>query len=76
MGAATGQAQSLIAGFGLTEREAEVTGLLCLGLDLQMIAGRLHLRHSSVRTYLRNVFEKTGTRRQAELVSLVSRLMP
>jgi DNA-binding CsgD family transcriptional regulator len=60
--------------FGLTDREAEVAGLLAEGLDVAAIAVRLRIRPDTVRTYLKDVLEKTGTHRQAELVALLARL--
>lgn len=59
--------------YGLTAREAELVTLLLDGLDLRDAAERLALRMNTVRTHLREVFHKTGTRRQAELVALVLR---
>jgi len=36
------------------------------------IAAALHLSPATVRTHLRHVFEKTGVRRQADLVKLMT----
>jgi DNA-binding CsgD family transcriptional regulator len=60
--------------FSLTDREAEVASLLAEGLDIASIALRLRIRPDTVRTYLKDVLEKTGTHRQAELVALLARL--
>ncbi len=59
--------------YGLTAREAALVVLLLDGLDLRDAAERLGLAMNTVRTHLRAVFNKTGTRRQAELVSLLLR---
>ena len=63
----------LIQLYGLTAREADLVTLLLDGLDLRDAAERLALSMNTVRTHLREVFNKTGTRRQAELVALVLR---
>jgi DNA-binding CsgD family transcriptional regulator len=60
--------------FDLTDREADVAGLLAEGLGLAAIARRLNIGAGTVRTYLKGAFEKTATRRQAELVALIARL--
>jgi len=59
--------------YGLTAREADLVTLLLDGSDLHDAAERLALSMNTVRTHLREVFHKTGTRRQAELVALVLR---
>jgi DNA-binding CsgD family transcriptional regulator len=59
--------------FGFTDREADVAALLVEGLDLPTICQELRIGQGTVRTHLKRVFEKTGTRRQAEFVALVSR---
>lgn len=59
---------------GLTAREASVACLLALGISPAETATRLRMQPSTVRVHLRTIFEKTGTRRQAELVALLARL--
>src|SRR5262245_417698 len=59
--------------YGLTAREADLVTLLLDGLDLRDAAERLALSMNTVRTHLREVFHKTGTHRQSELVALVLR---
>ena len=59
--------------YGLTGRERALVGLLLEGFDLREAAGRLGVGMNTVRTHLRQVFEKTNTHRQAELVSLLLR---
>lgn len=44
----------------LTDREKQVTGLLMTGLTNRQIAARLGLTESTVKVYLRTVFEKLG----------------
>jgi len=60
--------------FRLTGREAQIAALLLEGFDLKEIAERLNLRIGTARNHLKKVFEKSGTRRQGELVALLSKL--
>ncbi len=60
--------------FGLTQREADVACLIAEGYDLVAIARHLGIRPDTARTYLKDVFEKTGAHRQAELVALFARV--
>lgn len=62
--------------FGLTPAEARLTRLLAEGTSLAEAAERLGLRPETARTRIKVIFEKTGTHRQAELVSLVMRALP
>jgi DNA-binding CsgD family transcriptional regulator len=55
--------------FGLAPREAEVACMLACGASLAGIAADTGLKMSSVRAYLRNVFDKTDARSQAALVA-------
>jgi DNA-binding CsgD family transcriptional regulator len=56
--------------FQLTPAECELTALLAAGHSLRSAAGELAITHESARTYLKRALQKTGTRRQAELVRL------
>jgi DNA-binding CsgD family transcriptional regulator len=58
--------------FDLTPAEAEVALLVLRGQGLQFVADELRVTLSTVRVHLQRVFEKTGTRRQAELVRLLA----
>lgn len=60
----------------LTDREAEVACLLAEGLAPVDIAVRLRIERSTARVHLRSIFEKTGTKRQAELVAFLGHLRP
>ena len=62
--------------FALTDREAAVTCLLAEGAALAEVARHLGMQVGTVRVHLRNIFAKTGTNRQAELVALLGRLRP
>ena len=60
----------------LTDREADVACLLAEGVALVDIAARLRMRRSTARVHLRSIFEKTGTKRQGELVAFLGHLRP
>lgn len=64
-------ARQLRDGFGLTPAEAAVALELIAGDGLRAVANRLGISLGTVRTHLSQVFAKTGTRRQAELVRLI-----
>ncbi len=53
---------------GLSRAEAGVAVALLEGLDAKQVSARLHVSHETVRTHLKRIFEKTRTRRQAELL--------
>lgn len=44
----------------LTDRELQIIGLICEGLDNRCIAARLHLSTKTVRNHLSSVFHKLG----------------
>jgi len=62
---------TLRTAFALTDREVEVAIALAGGLSVADIAKRLRIQVGTTRDYLKSVFEKTGTCRQAELVALL-----
>ena len=61
--------------FGLTSKEALIAAHLASGCELQQIADKQGLARNTVRNHLTNIFAKTGTRRQAELVALLASLV-
>jgi DNA-binding CsgD family transcriptional regulator len=63
--------QWLCEDFGLTPAEAGVAVEVLEADGLQAAAGRLGISLATARTHLAHVFDKTGTRRQAELVRLI-----
>ena len=58
--------------FGLTAAEAKTLRHLVAGDSLQEIAASTGLKLETVRSYIKQVQEKTGCRRQVELIRLVS----
>jgi len=65
------QAEVLRTLYGLTPAEAAVASLLAEGKSVKEIADRTTVRENTVRMHLKKVFDKTGTKRQAELVKIV-----
>jgi DNA-binding CsgD family transcriptional regulator len=61
--------------FGLTYSEARLAAALAGGADLNTLAGRMGLSRDTLRNQLKAVFNKTGARRQAELVAMLSHLL-
>jgi DNA-binding CsgD family transcriptional regulator len=57
--------------FGLTRAEAAVAVEILEADGLQAVVDRLGVSLATARTPLAHVFDKTGTRRQAELVRLL-----
>ncbi|MFD2858134.1 response regulator [Seohaeicola zhoushanensis] len=57
--------------FDLTPTEADVARLVAEGLRRDQVAARLGVSTNTVAFHLRNIFDKTGTRRQADLVALI-----
>lgn len=57
--------------FGLTEAEAELAVALCCGKSLDEAALERGVSVHTTRAQLKNVFIKTGTKRQADLMSLL-----
>jgi DNA-binding CsgD family transcriptional regulator len=59
--------------FDLTSAEAQILHHLILGMDLPSIAKAIGRTRATVKTHVLNIFSKTSTHRQAELVSLFFR---
>lgn len=64
-------AAQIRAKFGLTTREAMFAAEIISGDSIQAAADRLKITRSTARTHLSRIFDKTGTRKQAELVRLL-----
>ncbi|AIO36022.1 transcriptional regulator, LuxR family [Burkholderia cenocepacia] len=63
----------LAATFGLTHREATLATLLARALNLEEAASQMGIGLGTARSYLKQILVKTGTHRQAELVSRLLR---
>jgi DNA-binding CsgD family transcriptional regulator len=61
----------LQAAFGLTEAEARLAALLANGEELRAGAEKLGITYGTARTRLAEIFQKTETRRQAELMKIL-----
>ena len=60
-------------GYGLTAAQARVARLVADGRPPRQIAETLGVSFFTVRAHLAQIYDKTGTGRQAELVSLLAR---
>jgi DNA-binding CsgD family transcriptional regulator len=58
--------------YGLSEREVDVAREVVAGRTLAEIAGSLEVEKETVRSHLKQIFSKTQTARQADLVRLLS----
>ena len=65
-------AGALRTGYGLTTAEAELALALAGGDSLRLVAGRRGVSINTVRNQLSAVFDKTGQRRQQDLVRLIA----
>lgn len=68
--------EHLTAIYGLTPREAKVTSLLAGGSDVDVIASMLTISRETVRFHLKNVFAKTRTHSQRDLVREIVNSLP
>ncbi len=55
----------------LTPAEARLAALLASGISLEKAAEKSNITKHTARTQLKNIFQKTGTHKQTELVKLV-----
>jgi DNA-binding CsgD family transcriptional regulator len=62
----------LIRLYGLSRAEARVAALLGQGMRLEEVGQALGLTYETVRKHLKQIFAKTATDRQAELVRTLS----
>lgn len=63
--------QVLIDLFGLTPTEARVAAILTRGVRPAEAAEELGVSQTTISFHMRNLFQKTGTNRQADLVALI-----
>jgi DNA-binding CsgD family transcriptional regulator len=62
--------------FSLTPAEARLALHLVAGETLRSAAAKLSITYETARTHLKNIFGKTGTCRQAELVIAIVTTLP
>jgi len=55
--------------YDLTTREKQVLGLLVNGLSYKMIAGNMNVGLETVKTHIRNLYEKLDVHNQSEAVA-------
>ncbi|WP_439373039.1 helix-turn-helix transcriptional regulator [Bradyrhizobium sp. DASA03120] len=65
---------SLMEIFGLTRVQAHLARLLVMGKSLKEIAREMNISAGTARNHLKAIFVRTATKRQGELISLLSRL--
>jgi DNA-binding CsgD family transcriptional regulator len=63
----------VVAGYGLTARESEVTRLLLTGLARKTIASELQISQHTVNGHVKAIFDKTGVSSAGELRAAVFR---
>jgi DNA-binding CsgD family transcriptional regulator len=68
-------ASHLRAMFGLTDAEARLADRLAAGDELRGAAAKLGITYGTARARLAEIFQKTETHRQGELVSLLLALV-
>jgi DNA-binding CsgD family transcriptional regulator len=64
----------LASAFGLTPAEARLAAIIAEGRNPEHAAEELQISRATARNQLKVIFAKTATRRQSELVALLSRL--
>jgi DNA-binding CsgD family transcriptional regulator len=64
-------APTIMAAYGLTQRETAVTVLVCRGLTTRQIADQLHLTVDTVQDHVKSVFVRTDVHSRGELVARV-----
>jgi DNA-binding CsgD family transcriptional regulator len=63
--------QSIQAAFGLTPAEARLAAILSTGTDLHLAAEELLITYGTARARLAQIYVKTDTRRQGELIHVL-----
>ena len=58
--------------YGLTPAELRIANRLAAGEKLSVIAEKLNITYETARVHLRNIFDKTETTRQGELIAMMS----
>lgn len=68
--------EQLRRAFGFTVAEARVADALMAGLDTEQIAEAFQVRRDTVRSHIKHLLAKTGTRGNADLQKLLLRVTP
>jgi len=71
-----GDLETVISGFGLTEREEEILRLVLRGARNRDIEKALYISSSTVRNHISNIYRKLGVRNRLELINRVGRDAP
>ncbi|MFY9864584.1 MAG: helix-turn-helix transcriptional regulator, partial [Trebonia sp.] len=58
---------------GLTQREAEILGMIAHGMTNPEIAAQLFLTNHTVKTHISRIFAKTGSRDRAAAIGYAHR---
>lgn len=65
----------LVELYGLSPVQARLAQLLCAGMDLVECAATLNNSMHTIKSQLKAIYRKTGTRRQAEMVALLGSVL-
>lgn len=57
--------------FGLSSRELEIMVLYSQGSSSRSIAEKLYISPETVRTHIKNIYEKVGIRKKQELIDRI-----
>lgn len=57
--------------YGLTKVESQLVGNLVIGKTILQAAQKMHIQPHTARSYLKQIFQKTMTNRQADLVRVI-----
>ena len=68
-----GKVKALATVFGFTPAEAQVASMIASGADIESIAVTSGRSPETVRTHVKSLLSRTGTRRQSELVATLLR---
>jgi len=64
-------AETILAGFGVSKREAEIVRLLAAGKSYREIEAELFISIKTVKTHVYNIYRKTGVKSRWQLMALL-----